>query len=249
MTNERLEELAALHALNLLDETGRQELLAAAERDPAVNDLIREFAETAALMAYAAPEVVPPAGLKQDLMRRLPARGSASKVSRFPQLIAYAIAACLMALGIIQAIQVMHLKARIQDLKSTLVTEDSEIDQLRQSNQLKDLRLAVLEKASAAQTNSAFAGSHILVAWDPTHDRGVISMQSLPAPPPGHDYQLWVLDPKAAAPISAGLITDSRAFAAARPSTSNPGFAISLEPQGGSPTPTGPILFAATASQ
>jgi anti-sigma-K factor RskA len=69
-------------------------------------------------------------------------------------------------------------------------------------------------------------------------------LQDLLAAPAGHDYQLWVLDPNALGPISAGLITGARSFDAQQITTDNPGFAISLEPAGGSPEPTGPILFA-----
>ena len=49
-----------------------------------------------------------------------------------------------------------------------------------------------------------------MVAWDPVHaPRGFVSIQNMPAPAAGHDYQLWVLDPTAPAPISAGAAPDS----------------------------------------
>jgi anti-sigma-K factor RskA len=53
-----------------------------------------------------------------------------------------------------------------------------------------------------------------------------------------------VLDPQALAPVNAGVITASRSFAVQPVGTQSPGFAISLEPSGGRPEPTGPILFA-----
>jgi anti-sigma-K factor RskA len=53
-----------------------------------------------------------------------------------------------------------------------------------------------------------------------------------------------VLDPHAANPISAGMVSHSRTFAVRKISMPNPGFALSLEPAGGMPEPTGPILFA-----
>jgi anti-sigma-K factor RskA len=103
--------------------------------------------------------------------------------------------------------------------------------------------------STAAQGDVSYASSHVIVAWDPVQHRGVVSMQDLPMPPAGHDYQLWVLDPKAPSPISAGLITGSRSFDVAPVSTTNPGFAVSLEPSGGRPSPTGPILFAVAPGQ
>ena len=137
-----------------------------------------------------------------------------------------------MILGIIQLRLILALK-------SELAVTQNEAIRLQQSNALMGLKIATLEAKDAA-----YASSKIIVAWDPYRHEGVLSMQDLPAPPPGHDYQLWVLDPQAPTPISAGLISASRPFAVNPVSTSNPGFAISLEPSGGSITPSGPILFA-----
>jgi anti-sigma-K factor RskA len=150
----------------------------------------------------------------------------------FTRWIPYTIAACLMILGISQAKQIMALK-------SQLLAARTDTTRLRESNALVGLRLATLEARDAA-----YAASEIIVAWDPYRHEGVVALQNLPTPPAGHDYQLWVLDPAAEAPLSAGLVTASRPFTAQPVSTPNPGFAISLEPSGGSPEPTGPILFA-----
>jgi anti-sigma-K factor RskA len=231
-TPSRLEELAALHGVDLLDESSRRELLEAARRDPALDALVRDYAETAALLAHDAPQVPPRAGLRREIVNMLPSHATHAKIIHFHQWVPYAIAACLMALGISQSLQ-------IDGLKSMLTATQLDAGHLRESNALIGLRLATLEAKDAAYT-----ASRILVAWDPYQHRGVVSMQDLPTPPAGHDYQLWVLDPGAPAPLSAGLISDSRPFAVKPVSTPNPGFAISLEPSGGRPEPTGPILFA-----
>ena len=230
--SSRFEEPAALHALDLLDEPARRELIEATLRDPEADLLVRDFAETAALLACEAPEITPPPRLRLQILRRLPARRGASNVISFSHWAPYAIAACLMALGISQALQLL-------DLKSQLLATQADADRLRDSNALLGLRLATLEAK-----DPSYASSKIMVAWDPYQHRGVVAMENLPTPPPGHDYQLWVLDPAAEAPVSAGLITASRSFAVRPVSTSSPGFAISLEPSGGRPEPTGPILFA-----
>jgi anti-sigma-K factor RskA len=232
MNNERLEELAALRSLGLFDESEIRELQSAN-----ADDLLRDFDETAALLALDAPQVTPPPALKEKVLRQLPARDASSNRGSFSLWIPYAIAACLMLLGIGQA-------WKIEGLKSQLKAGNAEVAQLRESNALKDLRLAELPEASAAQTDPAYATSHVLVAWDPDQDRGVVTIEDLPTPPDGHAYQLWVLDPKAPSPISAGLISASRPFDAAPVTSAEPGFAVSLEPSGGVPAPTGPILFA-----
>jgi len=228
--NSRLEELAALNALDLLDETSSRELSAAGNTE--ATNLIRDFSETAAQLAHDVPSIEPPPELKAEILRQLPAGKGTSKIISFPALIPYAIAACLMILGIAQAV-------RIGDLKQKLAVTSMDAEKMRQSNALMTLRLAMLEAKDAT-----YASSKVMVAWDPYQHRGMVALQDLPVPPAGHDYQLWVLDPNAPAPISAGLITGARAFDTQPISTENPGFAISLEPTGGSPSPTGPILFA-----
>ena len=60
MIDERLQELAALHALGLLDEAGHAELQAAAEHDPKVRELMDQMDETTAALARDVPQVAPP---------------------------------------------------------------------------------------------------------------------------------------------------------------------------------------------
>jgi anti-sigma-K factor RskA len=155
-----------------------------------------------------------------------------SKFVPFHRVVPYAIAACLMAIGISQALQIV-------DLKKKLATSSTETARLRQTVALMSLRVAMLEAK-----DPTYASSKIMIAWDAYLHRGVLALQDLSAPPAGHDYQLWVLDPNALGPISAGLITGGKSFDAQQITTDNPGFAVSLEPTGGSPAPTGPILFA-----
>lgn len=68
-----------------------------------------------------------------------------------------------------------------------------------------------------------------------------------PAAPKGHDWQLWGL-PSAGAPQALGLIRGESVLvhlSAADSQHPPPAFAVSLEPEGGSPTgaPTGPVLY------
>jgi len=241
MTDERREELAALAALGFLDEAEQRELRnAGGESGGEAGQLTREFVETWARIALEAPAVPPPARLKAEILAQLPARSREAKIIPFSQWIPYAIAACLMILGITQATQIIGLKSQLRDLQSIA---SSEVAQLR-TNALIDLRLDNVPKAPAGQADPAYASSEVVVAWSPSQHSGEVSTENLPPAPPGSDYELWVLDPKAPAPIPEGPVSGSRSFTASSVTTPDPGFAISLEPRGGSPTVTGPILFA-----
>jgi anti-sigma-K factor RskA len=240
MNNPELEEKAALHAVGLLDGAELKELLDAALRDEEVRSLVESYAEVAAVLAYDAPQVTPPPAVRRELLRNLPARREASKIIPFRQWLPYAVAACLMALALYQWHQILGLKTRVHTLRSQELA-------LQDRNNMTELRLATLEAKDAA-----YSSAKVMVAWDPKMHRGVLSMADMPAPPPGHDYQLWILDPTAPAPISAGLLTTvsgSQGFAMHVVNTTGPGFAISLEPSGGRPSPTGAILFAVAPGQ
>jgi anti-sigma-K factor RskA len=228
----RLEELAALHAVDLLDEAGLKELFDAADRDADAARLRRDFSETGALLALDAPEKTPPPQLRREILSQLPARRASSKIIAFPAWIPYAVAACLMILGIAQLKQIMALKTQLR-------TASANVDRLSKSNAFAGLCLSTLDAK-----DTAYTAVKVLVAWDPNQNQGSVSLANLPPAPAGHDYQLWVLDPGAPAPVSAGVITGSRRFAVSSVSVTDPGFAVSLEPTGGSPQPTGPILFA-----
>jgi hypothetical protein len=186
-------------------------------------------------LAHEAPMVCPPPELKKRILDRLPVGRTAFPVSFISQWIPYIIAICLMMIGIGQT-------KLILDLQSQLLIVRSEVATLRESNGLMQLHLTTLQAKEPA-----YAMTKVLVAWDPHLYRGVISLENLPAPPPGYAYQLWVLDPAAEAPMSAGLISmevTSHRFAVHSVSTENPGFAISLEAGGAHAVPTGSILFA-----
>lgn len=152
----------------------------------------------------------------------------------------YAITGCLMILVIGQTQQIFILKAQLQAARGDAA-------RLAQSNALVGLHLVTLEVRDAS-----YSSTKVMVAWDPYRNEGVASAQNLPPPPAGHDYQLWVLDPAAEAPLNAGLIktgSASQKFEVRHVSVANPGFAVSLEPSGGRPAPTGSILFAIAPGQ
>ena len=78
-----------------------------------------------------------------------------------------------------------------------------------------------------------------------SRSRGLVfTASNLPPPPPGRAYQLWVLTAQPA-PISAGMLnprrerTRQRAVRHAARSAGPVAMAVTLEPEGGVPSPTG----------
>ncbi len=77
--------------------------------------------------------------------------------------------------------------------------------------------------------------------------RGEVAPIGRPVLAAGKDFELWLLRDSERLPVSLGLAStdDPKAFALPEGSEGRVGFAISLEPAGGSPTgaPTGPVVF------
>jgi anti-sigma-K factor RskA len=245
MIDPRLEEQAALQAVGWLENPA--ELDRASAQYPEVAEAVRGFAEVAALLAYDAPQHAPHPALRDRILRRLdaprpaPSRGLAS-ILPFPRaILPYALAACLMGLVLVQTALILKLKSRSVAYAGPTVPNPAHRDPLA-GMQLADL---------APQGNHGKA--KVMVAWDPARCCGMVSLADMPQAPPGHDYQLWVLDPSKKTPVNAGVVPRgalSQHFIAGEVHVpGRPGFALSLEPTGGRPSPTGAILFAVAPSE
>lgn len=114
----------------------------------------------------------------------------------------------------------------------------AELSALRQDSQLDKTRIAVLGSI-LKNTPKAVAVS----LWRQEAQQGLLVVENLPALPPGRDYQLWVIDPNHKSPVSAGVFkvdADGKVrieFKPALPVRDASKFAVTMEQEGGSPTP------------
>jgi hypothetical protein len=204
--------------------------------------------------------VDPPARTRIRLFSRATA-GRAATSSRI--LVAgWVSAAALLVAAVMLTGYAASLRQRVGDLEAALRLTIGRLDrvelQVATSQRVVEgtqMRMAVLtapdltEVALKGQGPSPGAAGRAL--W--SRGRGLVfDASALPQLPAGRTYQLWYLT--ASAPVSAGLLKpDSGGRATAEFSTpsalaSQPvGFAVSLEPEGGVPAPTGAIYLAGTA--
>lgn len=90
-------------------------------------------------------------------------------------------------------------------------------------------------------------GSEARVLWSPTDRKAILIANGLPTPPAGMDYQLWVIEGKT--PRSEGVFpVDEQGRAThvlpSMPESTGVGaFAVTLEPAGGMPQPTGEMYL------
>jgi anti-sigma-K factor RskA len=110
------------------------------------------------------------------------------------------------------------------------------------NNRLANARITVL-RPSDPQSRAIGAA-----LWSPQDQRGLLALENLAPLPPNQSYQLWLIDPRKT-PISAGVLPadatgslrlqfnpDIKVDAVER-------IAVSIEPKGGSPMPTGRIVL------
>jgi anti-sigma-K factor RskA len=114
-------------------------------------------------------------------------------------------------------------------------------------------RVATLEqKDILAQTQIAVLGSQLkdrpqavaVSLWNQERQDGLLVVENLPVLETGKDYQLWVLDPSIAAPVSAGVFkvdAEGKVRISFKPNQTIANaakFAVSLEKEGGVLSPT-----------
>jgi len=175
-----------------------------------------------------------------------------STITRFPSWVPYAIAAGFMFFVILDIWWIHSLRADLLAAQSSLQSRQWQVTEDSERQDLADIRVVPLDAHDPAAKDPSFAAAKIAVAWNTRLHQGIVTLRNVPPPPAGYDYQLWVLDPGALAPISAGILAasgGSRNFIVTPPTTDKVGFAVSLESTGGRPEPTGPILFAVAPGQ
>ncbi|MGB8194080.1 MAG: anti-sigma factor [Chitinophagaceae bacterium] len=98
---------------------------------------------------------------------------------------------------------------------------------------LKDTNMAVIKMKGVGKSPESLA----TVYWDKRSKDVHLMVNNLPAPAPGKQYQLWAL--VNGQPVDAGMLNWDQATGVARMKNipAAQGFAITLEKEGGSPTP------------
>lgn len=124
------------------------------------------------------------------------------------------------------------LKKQILDISDEVANTETVLNVLRDKN--------VAMVALGGQT--AAPDSYAEAYWNQETQKVYIFAQGLPEPTPGYTYQVWSLKLDPLTPTSIGLLddftaNDNRLFELPNPNESE-AFGITLEPEGGSETPT-----------
>ncbi|MDR3372699.1 MAG: anti-sigma factor [Ancalomicrobiaceae bacterium] len=223
-TPDDLDALAGEYVLGTLDLVERRAVDARRSREPLLDAAIRGWEDRLAPLN----ELLPEATLEADL---------------FPS-----ISAAIDRLGADQGIAHLNRRIRRWQWAAGLASAAAVV-------------LAVGLGASMLLTRTAQTELVALLAKDATSPAFVVSVDlasrqltvlpSAVEPPAGKAYELWLVNARYEAPRSLGLISPSAATRSDRLASysdeviASSTLAVSLEPDGGSPTgkPTGPVVF------
>lgn len=247
--HEHYLELASVYALGALDGEERfrfEEHLASGCED--CRSALMEAEAAASDLALAAPAMSPPDSVRERLFSRVakdlepsvdePA--SARRPGRLFILLAAAATLAAVALGV---------RTRVLE---DLVAEER-LTRERVESELRSLE-AMLEAFTAPDTltvslegQGSTPDAKAKAFLDPQRGRLFLYVYGLPAPPPGHTYQLWLIADDT--PVSIGVFTVDPGGGGRLDADRVPSFrgavtvAVTVEPAPGVPQPTGPMVL------
>lgn len=258
-----------LYALGALDGEEKQAYEAHLRACPACARELEAARQRVALLGLAAAPVAPPASLRQDLMQRAregrpaaPARPDSIRPAPVPSApprrrifwLTPALATATIVLAAVAAWLGVRDRSQLQ-----------QIDALRA--QLAVAQIQSREIARASEQTDHILGMpgtiHVALSRMPGEPQGragvlynarmgmVTCAGQLGPAPPDKSYQLWLV-PASGAPMSLGVMSSMEPVnmltAHVPPGMVAKAFAVTMEPRGGMPHPTGPKVLVGVAS-
>jgi len=231
---ERFDDLKEAYALGALSEQERREFEAYLGEHPELHAEVDDLESIANLLALAPQEHEPSPELRRDLLRRLssspgatPSADHSPRRAGLRRLFGPGGLAAAAALALV-TIGMLAWNASLQEENQTLQGE------------LEGQQTYALEGTGAAQE----VRGEVVRLGD---ERAVLVAEELPSPPEGETYQAWIM--REDVPEPAGLLEPNDTGAAAAPLEGSiegaDAVAVTVEPSGGSSSPTSDPLITA----
>ena len=255
----RIDELLPFYALDALNDEERELVDSYLAEHPEAREQMNDLHAGASMLPYGIPPVEPPRQVKESLMRRVNADAEArlhssmsipSQPSRRAswfenlfQVMSLGAAVAAMIWVIVLNTQVSRLQNEIAGLHDTIAAQSNSLDQI----------IANLPKSSPSNVitislkgTEAQPHAHGQLIADPKEQSAVLIVAGLPKLEANKTYQVWLIAGNK--PVSAGLLTVDEngqgvvIVTSQEAISSFKSLGISVEPEGGSPQPTGEIV-------
>jgi anti-sigma-K factor RskA len=256
MTNHEIPaEDLALYALGALAPDDQERIAAHLETCASCRTELMKLRGDAALLALSAPTVAPSARARERLFKEIAKTPAAEKSSvklgapwwqvTFPTLTALA----LIVFAFWLVAQNALIRHELDNARLTAAQQTAAVEQARQVVETLSATNAQRVTLVAAQSKPQPQAQTI---YQRDKGRLVLVASNLEPLPPNKAYELWILPANGSAPIPAGTFQpDARGNASLvlpqiPTGVEAKGFAVTIEPQGGSATPTMPIKMLGT---
>lgn len=263
MTNEEqhndFEALCAGYVLDALtDQENRQFEKMLREASPEQIQLFEEMMEIRDELALASEPKSPSPKVEENIMAAITAdqeeaqreepENRSGSANIIPLWTYKAAAAILLIASLTFAYVTVDLSETVDSQQSQITELQSQLDRQEQLLTVLSGREVTLVNMNGLDPSPEGYGK---IIWDPDKGEAVLQLANLPAPPQDKDYQLWLI--KAGQnPISAGVFNFEQPSTDLffrveqlneEPSQESNTFAVTLEPKGGVPQPTGDMFL------
>ncbi len=268
MNQTKFEELCASFALGALDDNEKQELLRELEESrPEQLETLKSYMDTAEHLPAGVEQTDPPEHIRAAIFKEIgaaPATEQQQDEATPPRQIAppawiRAAAVFLAAVCLVLLYFTLNLNSERIELAETVEQQRFEILDLRDRVQVAERYLEIIGSRNTYLVSmdglepspSGFGR----VFYDPESRAAILQVANLPASPPDKDYQLWVI--REGTPVSAGLfsldVDDQKRYFVLEDFFEEDfegvdAVAITLEPEGGVPQPTGDMFLLGSPS-
>lgn len=266
--DDRIKELISAYSLGVLDGEDLKELEDFLAKNPGVyNDLLRENEEAFSQLSYVVKGANPSPELRSKLLNEVKASEKEVPAGESPppfwgrlqplwlglgSAAAVIVIAVLIGYNVSLNNQLENQLAQNESLEERLIEQETELAALENELGAQSEALAFLENPDVVIINLVKTEPSLKavgrVLWNPGDDEALFYGLNLPQLPEGKTYQLWAI--AGDVPKSAGIfqVDGEGNNVHVIKSLSDFGdvstFAVSLEPAGGVPAPTGEIYLA-----
>lgn len=254
-----------LYALGVLEGEEKAAFEAHVPACAACAEKLAEARGRIALLAFAAPRVEPSASVKERLMRQIHAAPAGAGAQRqraprqperaegffgrwWPAAVLVPVSALLILISIRLWQENAHLVDELGVERVELQKQQAQLDEARHVVALMEAKDTM---TVALASKPGMAKGDVRVMYNAKMGMAMCDGWVDPAPA-NKSYQLWLV-PMEGKPISAGLVEYSNGpmkpwMVKLPPGVEAKAFAITLEPEGGMPQPTGPMVLVGPVS-